>query len=112
MMKDLKYFESLIVEKPQYIGWYNPEGFHDSIDELPKFIDGISDEDKVFATIAAYNQIDLVASYKTICKVTGFERNKVKNIIYQQKPLVYLHATHSEETGLLNGKGWVFNDLF
>lgn len=111
-MKDLKYYESLVTKTPQYLGWYNPDGFNDSIHEYPEYVENISDEDKVMATIAAYNKIDMVATYKTICKITGMDRSVIKKHINTYKgKLVSLYATRDED-GLLNGKGWVFNECY
>lgn len=110
-IKDLKYYEGLVTKKPQYISWHNGE-FADSIHEHPEFVEGISDEDKVLATIAGYNQIDMVATYKCIAKVTGKQKAEIKTILQANKKLVSLIATHDEDTGLLNGCGWVFNGVF
>lgn len=111
-MKNREYYESLIAELPQFISWINPDGnFRDSINELPKFNSELSVEDKLFATIAAYNKIEIAISYKTIKKQVGIDRKYAKAIIDKgrQSGLISWSTTFDEDTMLITGKGLVFN---
>lgn len=102
-----------IIEPARYQSWYNGLcGFNDSYRQEPELdCTGLNDHEKMVLYIYSCNKSYLLASKKSIIRVFGWTNYKVQKMFRELKPygLECLPAV-CEETGLLAGRGYYWDD--
>jgi hypothetical protein len=95
-----------IIEKPSYTSWHNGQ-FRDSIKNEGQIdYEGLSDLQKLFLYIYAWNKSYISPSKKGILKKFGWTNYRLQKLIKKSNGLITTGPTFSDETGLLTGSGY------
>lgn len=103
-------FKARVKEEPYCKIFYNGQ-FVDNISYEGKInYDGLNDHQKLCLYVYAWNTNDILPGRKGILKKFGWTNYKLQKIIKELKGAITTDATFSEETGLLNGRGYFFKN--
>jgi hypothetical protein len=108
-MKNMKEFDERIKENPYYTSWTNSYGgFKDSInDDGVINYEGLSDEDKLRLYVYAWNKAGYLPRKSSVIKKFGWTEKQFK-AVYTLAGNIRTQPTFSEDTGLINGRGYSF----
>ncbi len=103
----MKAFDERIKENPYYTSWTNSYGgFTDSINEDGVInYEGLSDEDKLRLYVYAWNKQGYLPRKSGILRKFGWTEKQFKTL-YQTVGSILTNPTFSEDTGLINGRGY------
>jgi len=97
-----------ITEKPYYTSWYNNTcGFEDSLtNEGVINYEGLSDVDKLRLYVFAWNCAGFLPGKNSVLKKFGWTDGYFKSV--RKEAGLTTDATFSERTGLISGRGYVY----
>ena len=108
-----KEFEKRIKEFPSYLSW-NDGIYIDSISN-DGVIDyaGLSDQEKILLYVYAWNKSEICPFKRSVMQKFKWSSYKVSKLFRELKGkgLIYCVPTFSEDSGLLNGTGYMINRL-
>ncbi len=106
---DILDFKNRIQEKPYFQSWHNGEFIDSCRDEGKINYKGLNDHQKLCLYVYSWNTSDILPGKKGILKKFGWTNYKLQQIIKDLKGKIITEATFSEQTGLLSGRGYLFN---
>ena len=100
-------FNARIIETPHYQRWGDGNIDYCRFDGKINY-EGLSDHQKLYLYIYAWNIVDILQGKKGILRTFGWTNYKLQKLIKELKGVIPTDFTFSEHTGLLSGRGYIY----